>query len=116
MVFFYLSNEGIKDDELLTDPQLGSKREELIKSKATELAEARMIIFDQVNGTFAITDLGGIAAKYYLRSKTVLIFNEFLRNGMDEADLLHVLCKSTEVRHVSQAPLRSSDRAYVFFI
>lgn len=56
-----------------------------------------MIVFDRERETFTITDLGRIAAKYYIRAQTVVIFNEFFRAKMSEADVLHLLCKSTEV-------------------
>ncbi|KAI5119901.1 hypothetical protein M0805_003705 [Coniferiporia weirii] len=91
---------GITYEELIDDPQLGSKRRELVRSKASELAEARMIIFDKERDTFAITDLGRIAAKYYIRSKTVVVFNEFFRPKMSEADVLNMVCKSTEFEQI----------------
>lgn len=91
--------QGITYEEVIDDPQLGRKRRELVYSKATELAEARMIVFDKERDAFAITDLGRIAAKYYIRSKTILIFNETFRAKMSEADVLHMLCKSTEVSY-----------------
>ena len=56
-----------------------------------------MIIFDKDRDAFQITDLGRIAAKYYIRTQTIVIFNESLRPKMSEADVLHMLCRSTEV-------------------
>lgn len=56
-----------------------------------------MISFDKQRDAFAITDLGRIAAKYYIRMQTVEIFNEFFKPKMSEADVLHMVCKSTEV-------------------
>ncbi|THH12262.1 hypothetical protein EW145_g150 [Phellinidium pouzarii] len=91
---------GITYDEVIDDPQLGSKRRELVQSKASELAEARMIIFDKERDAFVVTDLGRIAAKYYIRAKTVLVFNEFFRPKMSEADALNMVCKSTEFEQI----------------
>ena len=88
---------GIDYDEILSDPQLGGKRRQFVESKAKQLASARMIVFNSDTSTFSITDLGRIAAKFYIRTKTVEIFNEFFKPNMKEADLLGLLSKSTEV-------------------
>ena len=66
-----------------------------------------MIIFDKDRDAFQITDLGRIAAKYYIRTQTIVIFNESLRPKMSEADVLHMLCRSTEVNLTSGWLLRS---------
>lgn len=58
------------------DPQLGNKRNELIVQAARLLQKARMVRYDGLANTFGITDLGRIAAKYYLRFSTVEIFSE----------------------------------------
>ena len=92
---------GITFEEILDDPQLGSKRRELVESKARQLADARMINHNRDQGTFSITDLGRIAAKYYIRMSTIEVFNDNFRPKMGEADVLAMLCKSTEV---SNAP------------
>lgn len=91
---------GISYDEILDDPQLGYKRSELVRSKASQLAAARMILYDSEKATFTITDLGRIAAKYYIRSQTIIVFNETFRARMSEADVLHMLCKSTEFEQI----------------
>ncbi len=57
------------------------------------------------NQTFATTDLGRIAAKYYIRHASIEVFNEYFKPVMTEADVLEVLCKSTEVRSVLACPL-----------
>ncbi len=57
-----------------------------------------MIAFDRHAKTFTITDLGRIAAKYYIRYKSIEVFNEKMKPKMTEADVLSMLCKSTEVR------------------
>ena len=67
---------GMDHDERKDDPQLGNKRNALVLSAAKELLSARMIQFDQIANTFTITDLGRIAAKYYIRHQTVEVFSE----------------------------------------
>jgi antiviral helicase SLH1 len=56
-----------------------------------------MIIYDRNSGTFTITELGRIAAKYYIRYSSIEIFNKEFRPKMTEADVLAMLSMSTEV-------------------
>ncbi|KDQ08833.1 hypothetical protein BOTBODRAFT_117913 [Botryobasidium botryosum FD-172 SS1] len=87
---------GMVYGEVIDDPQLGSKRSQLITTAAQTLANARMIQFDEQSGTFSITDLGRIAAKYYIRHTSIETFNKEFRPRMSEADVLRVLCMSSE--------------------
>lgn len=69
------------------DPQLGNKRNELIVQAARLLQKARMVRYDDLANTFGITDLGRIAAKYYLRFSTIEIFSErTLLHRLDRTD------------------------------
>lgn len=88
---------GIAREASGDDPQLGSKRNELVTAAAQKLAGAHMIIFDRSTGSFTITDLGRIAAKYYIRYTSIEIFNKEFRPRMSEADVLRMLSMSTEV-------------------
>lgn len=67
-------------DELKDDPQLGNKRNQLITQSVRQLAVAKMIRFDEIANSFVISDLGRIAAKYYLKYQTMEIFSHFFRN------------------------------------
>jgi replicative superfamily II helicase len=101
-------NSGIVRDSVADDPQLGGKRNELINLAAQKLTETNMITFESQRGRFHITDLGRIAAKYYIRYSSMKIFAEEFRPKMSEADVLAMLCKSTEARSFSScghAPL-----------
>ena len=84
-------------DEVVDDPQLGNRRHLLVIAKAKQLAVARMINFDEQRSTFTITDLGRIAAKFYIRSASIEIFNQEFRSRMSESNVLAILSKSTEV-------------------
>lgn len=89
---------GILRESASDDPNLGNKRNELVTSAAQKLAEARMMIYDRTTGAFTITDLGRIAAKYYIRHESIEIFNKDFRPKMSEADVLAMLSMSIEVR------------------
>ncbi|KIR71630.1 RNA helicase [Cryptococcus deuterogattii CA1014] len=88
------------------DPQLGNKRNELIVQAARLLQKARMVRYDDLANTFGITDLGRIAAKYYLRFSTVEIFNSKFNPRMSNADLFQMLCEATEFEQIQ---LRDSE-------
>lgn len=66
---------GMPHDEPKDDPNLGNKRNELIVQSARQLAGAKMIRFDEISNSFQISDLGRIAAKYYLRFQTMEVFS-----------------------------------------
>ncbi|KAI5826558.1 Sec63-domain-containing protein [Schizophyllum commune Tattone D] len=91
---------GIPGDVLADDPSLSNKRGELVTAAAQKLANARMIAFDRTTGGFTITDLGRIAAKYYIRHASIEIFNKEFKTKMSEADVLVMLSKSTEFEQV----------------
>ncbi|KIR59260.1 RNA helicase [Cryptococcus bacillisporus CA1873] len=88
------------------DPQLGNKRNELIVQAARLLQKARMVRYDDLANTFGITDLGRIAAKYYLRFSTIEIFNSKFNPRMSNADLFQMLCEATEFEQIQ---LRDSE-------
>ncbi|KIY46613.1 Sec63-domain-containing protein [Fistulina hepatica ATCC 64428] len=98
---------GIPYEELADDPQLGSKRHQLITASAEKLADACMIIFDRRSGKLAVTDLGRIAARYYIRHASIEIFNQTMRPKMSEADVLAMLSMSTEF---AQIQVRESEQ------
>lgn len=90
---------GLVRDQVMNDPELVEKRTSLVVEAASLLAGARMVVFDRQTREFTITDLGRIAAKYYIRYASIEIFNKVLRPRMSEADVLGMLCMSKEVRH-----------------
>ncbi|TCD67667.1 hypothetical protein EIP91_012033 [Steccherinum ochraceum] len=87
---------GMAREAVAEDPHLGAKRSQLVLEAAKRLVEARMIAFDRDAGTFTITDLGRIAAKFYIRCTSIEIFNKEFRPKMTEADVLGMLSMSTE--------------------
>lgn len=87
-------------DAVAEDPQLGQKRNHLVTSAARKLALAGMINFTQKTGTFSTTDLGRIAARYYIRYASIEVFNKEFKRKMTEADVLAMLSMSTEVNNL----------------
>jgi antiviral helicase SLH1 len=56
-----------------------------------------MITYHADTGELSITDLGRIAADYYVSTKSIELFNQKFRPVMSEADMLAMLSESTEV-------------------
>ncbi|CAK9780073.1 Sec63-domain-containing protein [Cutaneotrichosporon oleaginosum] len=91
---------GMSHDEPRDDPQLGNKRSELVTQAARQLAVAKMIRFDELTNGFTITDLGRIAARYYLRHQTVEVFNKEFKPNMKNADIFGMLSQATEFEQI----------------
>lgn len=77
---------GMRHEEPIDDPQLGNKRNQLIVDAAKRLQSAKMVRFDESSQTFVISDLGRIAAKYYLRYQTMEIFSASLTQYLIPSD------------------------------
>jgi antiviral helicase SLH1 len=84
--------------DVAEDPGLGAKRIQLVTNAVHRLAEARMVNWNRSTGALQVTDLGKIAAKYYIRVASIEIFNQRFKSRMSEADVLTMLSHSTEVR------------------
>ncbi|KAF8680937.1 Sec63 protein, partial [Rhizoctonia solani] len=91
---------GISRDMIQDDPQLGGRRMELVTSAAKKLHSCGMIKFDERTDSLTITDLGLIAAKYYIRYASIEVYNEMFKPKMSESDLLVMLSKSTEFSQI----------------
>jgi hypothetical protein len=85
-------------DDPINDPDLTERRHGMIIIAGRKLAAAGMVQFDEAKSTFTITDIGRIAAKYYIRHASIEVFQKEFRPKMTEADVLALLAMSTEVR------------------
>ncbi|KAK0543882.1 putative steryl acetyl hydrolase mug81 [Tilletia horrida] len=96
---------GMTVAEVMDDPHLGAKRVSLVQNAVKRLEAAKMIVSQTgAAGTgsaeLMITDLGRIAARYYIPCRTMEVFNEKLRARMSEADVLHVLSMATDFEQI----------------
>ncbi|WVQ84529.1 hypothetical protein IAT38_006683 [Cryptococcus sp. DSM 104549] len=98
---------GMPHDVIKDDPQLGNKRNELITQAARILSnDGKMIRHEEMTNAFSITDLGRIAAKYYIKWPTIVHFNTKFNPRMSNADLFQMLCEATEFEQIQ---LRESE-------
>merc|ERR1719341_1360105 len=87
---------GIKYQELREDPTLLIKRREIINDAAKRLDKAKMIRYDESNGIMASIDLGRTASHFYIKYDTVEIFNDILKNFMNEGEILAMISQAQE--------------------
>ena len=92
---------GLTHEDPVNDPDLTERSRGIIIRGARELAKVGMIQFDELHSKFAITDVGRIAAKYYIRHASIEIFQKEFKPRMTEADVLGLLSMSTEVSAMS---------------
>jgi antiviral helicase SLH1 len=101
---------GLTHEDPVNDPNLTEHSHGIIIRGARALAKVGMVQFDEVNSKFAITDVGRIAAKYYIHHASIEIFQKEFKPRMTEADVLALLSMSTEVSamgsplHIHQTP------------
>ena len=91
---------GLLYKEAANDPQLAKFREVLAVKAAEALDKAHMIRFDPNTQYLHSTDLGRIASQFYIKYDTVEVFNEFLRQVMNESDILGVISQSSEFKQL----------------
>ncbi|UZJ56561.1 hypothetical protein CBS101457_005881 [Exobasidium rhododendri] len=91
---------GMLADEVADDPQLGARRLIEISNAAKYLVTCKMMQIDAKTGQLTITELGRIAAKYYIGYKTIEVFNSRLKSQMSEADILAVFSQGTDFEQV----------------
>lgn len=91
---------GMTYDEVADDPHLGAKRQQLISNGVKKLVEAKMVEHNPVTDRLQATDLGRIAAKYYIGYRTIETFNERMRSNMSEADVLGLLSQAADFEQI----------------
>ncbi|KAJ1602710.1 hypothetical protein NDA14_000301 [Ustilago hordei] len=91
---------GMTYDEVVDDPHLGVKRQQLINVGVKKLVECKMVEHDTITDRLKVTDLGRIAAKYYIGYKTIETFNERMRSNMSEADVLGLLSQAADFEQI----------------
>ena len=93
---------GITSDQKADDPILKGRSMELVQQAAKLLDENMMLRYHLESGNLGVTDLGRVAAHFYIQAASVAIFNE--RLALDEsptdAALCHLICCATEFENV----------------
>lgn len=93
-------NYGFEHYEVQLDPYLVLIRRRLIEHAAKELDEALMCRFDEDSGRIESLDLGRIASHFYIKHKTILRFNELIRDQLEPLEILKLISEAQEFQQV----------------
>ena len=89
---------GINADQFADDPMLRGRCRELVQQAATLLAQNKMMNFHPESGNLSMTDLGRVAAHFYVQAESVKTFNDMmeLNPSPSDSDLCRVIASATE--------------------
>jgi pre-mRNA-splicing helicase BRR2 len=94
-------------DELEKDPTLHQRRLDLIHSAAVLLDKHQMIKYDRRTGKMVSTDLGRIAAHYYISYSSMDLYHQQLRPQSTLIDLFRIFALSSEFKFI---PVREEEK------
>ena len=92
---------GASEGELSTDPLLEQRRTDLIHTAATTLDKCALIKYERKSGQFQVTDLGRVAAYYYVSHSTVAVYNDFLKPTLSDIEVLRLFALSKDFANIS---------------
>jgi len=86
---------GITNEDFQNDPTLEKKRRELVNDAAQKLNSARLIRIDN-NKNYNATDLGRVAARFYVDWETAAAFSNGTMKGMNDQRILKLFGEAQE--------------------
>lgn len=94
---------GITADQKADDPMLHNRSRELVTEAAKLLDGNKMLSFHMQSGNLGTTQLGRVAAHFYIQAESVDTFNRQLgssHSSQSDADLCYLICCATEFENV----------------
>ncbi|KAI9034250.1 Sec63 Brl domain-containing protein [Hyaloraphidium curvatum] len=98
---------GLGAEDLAEDPYLEQKRVDLVHAAALQLDKANLVKYDRKSGRFQVTELGRIAAHYYISHTSMATFNQHLKPTMTLIDLFRVFALAEEFKYI---PVREEEK------
>ncbi|KAJ1627390.1 Sec63 Brl domain-containing protein [Pavlovales sp. CCMP2436] len=92
---------GISAEEAAGDELLEARRNDLIHSAATVLDRAGLVRYVRKTGAIQSTDLGRVAAHYYVSHETISLYNEYLKPTLTDIELFRLFSLSKEFAYMS---------------
>lgn len=91
---------GIPVDERESDETLEKRRLELIHTSFCRLHDAGLAIYNRQTGEVQGTDLGRVAADYYIGHETMSVYAQHLKPNLSDIELLRVFALSGEFKYM----------------
>lgn len=91
---------GISVDEHQVDPKLERRRCELVHAAASILHSSGLVKYEKRSGTISGTNLGRVAADFYVGHGTISMYVEHMRPTATDIDLFRLMSLSGEFRHI----------------
>ncbi|KAL0221892.1 hypothetical protein RCL1_001746 [Eukaryota sp. TZLM3-RCL] len=82
---------GVSWEVLQSDPELFSRRFEMIVDASRRLAEVRMVLFNEQAEALNVVDTGRIASHYYLTTSAIELFNDKLIDQLTLPEIFRVI-------------------------
>ncbi|KAJ2722989.1 Pre-mRNA splicing [Coemansia sp. Benny D115] len=98
---------GLSHAILAEDPALLGRRTDLAHAAAVELERSGLVRYDRRSGRLVPTDLGRVASHYYITFRSMAAYQQHLRVGASDIDMLGVFARSDEFRLI---PVRAEER------
>jgi activating signal cointegrator complex subunit 3 len=97
---------GISADQFADDPMLRSRSLELIQQAVSNLVQTKMVNFHPETGNLSMTDLGRVAAHFYVQAESVKTFNDMmiLNPAPKDSDLCRIIASATEFTNLRVRP------------
>lgn len=89
------------------DPQLRQKRADIVHTAAVKLEKSALVKYDRKTGTLQSTELGRIAAHYYITHTSMATYNKHLRPGVGQIELFRIFALSDEFKYI---PVREEEK------
>ncbi|KAI9164452.1 Pre-mRNA-splicing helicase BRR2 [Blastocladiella emersonii ATCC 22665] len=101
---------GIPIGEVEADPSLLQRRTDMVHSALALLEKNFMVKYDRRTGKVASTELGRIAAHYYIAFPSMALYHQQLRPQSTLIDLFRVFALSSEFKYI---PVREEEKMEV---
>ena len=92
---------GASEADREGDPLLEQRRIDLVHTAATLLDKTQLVRYERKSGQLQATDLGRVAAYYYVTHQTVSVYNEHLKPTLTDIELLRLFALSTDFSNIS---------------
>ena len=92
---------GASEADMESDPLLEQRRIDLVHTAALLLDKTQLVRYERKSGQLQATDLGRVAAYFYVTHQTVAVYNEYLKPTLSDIEILRLFALSTDFSNIS---------------